>query len=261
MISQIIFKLPNLAICIYVFLASLGILTSIAEWRKRILMSLGARISYTKFLSRRSIFEQFGDHVDDNTAPALQSLVDDRLVFRYYGDHDYNDSYVINPSKSGDIITIVTEDVEEKAVIIPPYEPDFEGYSFWFYRESEGRSNNSSRYLYYRKNGDIPDFKVLIQNKTRSKTTKCDMGSFSDSHSRISHLWNAIDNVIKTDFFIKRDVEKIDPIASGNNRQPLKAAFDIFEKLGYITRVTRGSKTMYKKTGKRPVFYTSLIND
>lgn len=232
------------------------ILTSIAEWRKRILICLGARISSVKFLSRRSIFEQFGDHVDDNTAPALQSLVDDRLVFRYYGDHDYDDSYTINPSKREELITAITEEVEEKTTSFPPYEPDFEGYSFWFYTESERNDKNSCRYLYYKRNGDIPHFKVLIQNNVRTKTTKCDMGSFYDSQSRIRHLWHAIGNVIETEVFIKRDVEKIDPIASGNNRQPLKAAFDIFERMGCIIRVTRGSKTMYKKTGKAPVFHT-----
>lgn len=82
------------------------------------------------------------------------------------------------------------------------------------------------------------------------------MGSFYDSHSRIRHLWHAIDSVIKTELFIKRDIEKIDPIASGNNRQPLKAAFDIFEKLGYISKLRRESKRAYKKTGKGPVFHT-----
>lgn len=110
--------------------------------------------------------------------------------------------------------------------------------------------------MYYKRNGNIPHFKVLIQNYARTKTTKCDLGSLYDPKSKIKHLWDAIYSVVKTEVFIKRDVEKIDPIACGNNRQPLKAAFDIFEKLGYLTIIKRGSKTMYKKTGNGPELHT-----
>jgi hypothetical protein len=231
-------------------------LVSVAEWRKRILICLGARSSVTtRFLSKQDILGQFGYHLDENAEVALASLVTDRLVFRYPAEHSYNDSYVINPTKIAEIITIITEELEERPELSLPYEPDFDGFSFSFRSEGDTKKN-PSRYLYYKKNNNVPHFKVLIQNSSHTKSRKIDMGPLDDPDSKLSRIWAIIDKTITTTMFNKKDVEKTDPSTRGNNGQPLKTGFDILEKLGYIQRVQIGSKCMYQKTQHKPTFYT-----
>lgn len=53
------------------------------------------------------------------------------------------------------------------------------------------------------------------------------MGTPDDTRAKIAVIWNTIDKVISSDSFTKSDIERLIPMVCGNNRQPLKAEFDI----------------------------------
>jgi hypothetical protein len=68
------------------------------------------------------------------------------------------------------------------------------------------------------------------------------MGTLDDTKAKIAVIWNTIDKVISSDSFTKSDIERLIPMVCGNNRQPLKAGFDILEKLGYPKVITNEQK-------------------
>ena len=68
------------------------------------------------------------------------------------------------------------------------------------------------------------------------------MGTLDDTKAKIAVIWNTIDKVIGSDSFTKSDIERLIPMVCGNNRQPLKAGFDILEKIGYIQKLLQTNK-------------------
>jgi hypothetical protein len=82
------------------------------------------------------------------------------------------------------------------------------------------------------------------------------MGTLDDTKAKIAVIWNTIDKVISSDSFTKSDIERLIPMVCGNNRQPLKAGFDILEKLGYIQKLLQTNKNKcikYRKTDVKPI--------
>lgn len=69
-----------------------------------------------------------------------------------------------------------------------------------------------------------------------------------DEDSRISRMWKAI-NIAASEnenyLFIKKDIEKIEPVVFGNNRQPLKAAFEILIFNKFIKLVVKHGKSQH----------------
>ena len=82
------------------------------------------------------------------------------------------------------------------------------------------------------------------------------MGTLDDTKAKIAVIWNTIDKVIGSDSFTKSDIERLIPMVCGNNRQPLKAGFDILETLGYIQKLLQTNKNKcikYRKTDVKPI--------
>ena len=82
------------------------------------------------------------------------------------------------------------------------------------------------------------------------------MGTLDDTKAKIAVIWNTINKVISSDSFTKSDIERLIPMVCGNNRQPLKAGFDILEKLGYIQKLLQTNKNKcikYRKTDVKPI--------
>jgi len=73
------------------------------------------------------------------------------------------------------------------------------------------------------------------------------MGTLDDTKAKIAVIWITIDKVISSDSFTKSDIERLIPMVCGNNRQPLKAGFDILEKLGYIQKLLQTNKNKCTK--------------
>lgn len=124
--------------------------------------------------------------------------------------------------------------------------------------ETEGAKTTKgsiARYLYYRDPNNHTHFYVLIQASIHERAEKKDLGSLVDCNSIITIVWDAIDKRVKTAKFRKADLNTI--IADFRiiqNRQPLKAAIDVLEYLGYIRKTgkRRGRSEEYEKTGKQP---------
>lgn len=80
--------------------------------------------------------------------------------------------------------------------------------------------------------------------------------AFNDPNSRISKIWHATIRAAKESpdgNFNRKRIEDLEPRACGNNRQPSKAAFDIFRKSGLIETVGRkGNSEFYKLSGEKP---------
>jgi hypothetical protein len=87
------------------------------------------------------------------------------------------------------------------------------------------------------------------------------MGTLDDTKAKIAVIWNTIDKVISSDSFTKSDIERLIPMVCGNNRQPLKAGFDILEKLGYIQKLLQTNKNKcikYRKSDVKPISSNTL---
>lgn len=67
-------------------------------------------------------------------------------------------------------------------------------------------------------------------------------------------VWHAIDTQIKSNTFRKADLNTLVPSSIVENRQPIKAAIDVLEYLGYVEKAgaSKGKSQEYRKTSKHP---------
>jgi len=97
---------------------------------------------------------------------------------------------------------------------------------------------------------------VLLKTQILGNAKRLILGSFNDANSRIMKIWNAAIGISgesnDNGKFIRKEVEDVEK-ACGNNRQPSKAAFDIFIKTGLIKIVgKKGNSPIYIVTGQKP---------
>lgn len=213
---------------------------TIAEWRKRILIHLSSAAAQ-KFCSEQSFREMFGLYVDANLHLALESLVKDKLIFNY-GDT----GYTLNPTpaKAFEIIKIIMEDLSLEPQLTLEHDGEFADCEYWF--GNNGTDKNKSNYLYYRSKLNSQCFKVKIAKQGR-KSARLDLGCLDNPTSKIGMILVAIKSNQKSPF-TKSDIEKTVHHKAGNNRQPIKAAFDILEALGMLVKVNPTAKnTQYVK--------------
>jgi hypothetical protein len=161
--------------------------------------------------------------------------------------------YMLNPNKNDDVKKVLCTAMTS----IQPLEEMLPfGYAKVFETNGAKTMNgNATRYFYYRDSNDITHFYVLIQASVHERAEKKDLGSLLECNSIIATVWDAIDKKVKKAKFRKADLNMV--IADFRiieNRQPLKAAIDVLEYLGYIRRTgkRRGRSEEYEKTGKQP---------
>jgi hypothetical protein len=95
---------------------------------------------------------------------------------------------------------------------------------------------------------------VLIETRAKERPDRKDLGSLSDRESTIWIVLDAVNRLDK-DTFIKADLEPLIPDKRiVHNRQPIKAAIDVLEYLGYVKKTGKrsGYSEEYERTDKQP---------
>jgi hypothetical protein len=110
------------------------------------------------------------------------------------------------------------------------------------------------KYFYYNNEADGA-WIVFIVTSLVGRPEKKELGSLNELSSVLSQVWIAIDKKLKKNKFHKAELDTL----IGNhrivqNRQPIKAAMDVLEYLGYVrkTGVKKGRSDEYEKTGRKP---------
>lgn len=228
---------------------------SIEEWRRRILEYFCAgRPNIIRATTKEKIFASFGSNTDCNLEIAFTSLERDNLIV--YEEEGY---YTLNFDKTDEIKAIVFDDIEDDLYMSQPLESELEDLVFQFVTESGREYPPRAKYYHYTKKTDFSFWVSLVKTKPLGKSDRINLGSLNDPTSRISRIWQAVKkaaNGSQDGIFIRKRVEEIEPMACGNNRQPSKAAFDIFKKTGLIKVISyKGNSEKYKLSGLEPVVY------
>jgi len=241
---------------------------SIAEWRRRFLTYFVASGNHQiRASTKKKIFASFGTHVDKNTDIAFNTLFDDGLLIQ--ADSKGKKFYTVDFDKIREIKRIIIHELdEEKYEMIQPPPEEFDGLKLVFTSASERKNPRQGAYYYCVKENDNRYWVVLLKTRIIGKATKINLGSFDNANSKITKIWDAVlivSQLSKDGTFIRKRIEEQDPIACGNNRQPSKAAMDIFEKTGLLEIVDiKGLSIIYQRTGMKPTvhnleaFFTDL---
>jgi len=229
---------------------------SVAEWRRRILMYFVASGNHQiRASTKKRIFASFGTHKDENTEVAFNTLLESKLIIQL--ESKGKKFYTIDFDRIRQIKQIVIQEIdEEKFEMIQPHPEEFKGLKLVFTSASERKNPRQGAYYYCVKENDNSIWAVLLKTRILGKATKINLGSFNDANSKISKIWNAVlivSDMSKDGIFIRKRIEEQEPKACGNNRQPSKAAIDIFVKTGLLKVVDiKGLSIIYKRTGIKP---------
>lgn len=231
-------------------------LHSVADWRKRILEYFEVRGNHKiRCSTKEKIFGFFGDHVDANTDIAFATLLQNKLIIQ--AKSNGKKFYTIDFEKTSEIRKIIVEESdEEKYEMIQPQEEEFNDLTLLFTTANERRRPKQGVYYYCVKKDDHSYWIVLLKTQILGNAKRLILGSFNDANSRIMKIWNAAIGISgesnDNGKFIRKEVEDVEK-ACGNNRQPSKAAFDIFIKTGLIKIVgKKGNSPIYIVTGQKP---------
>lgn len=220
------------------------------EWKKRILEYFVVRSSHFRLhavTSKDVIFSHFGSHTDANTDVAWSNLLANDLIIHIQDDilHTYKLNY-LDVDKRTEIFNIINEDKIHKAEIMQPDEKETKELVFQFTPKVDPRIQNRSTYYHYVKIDDSDFWITLVKKRITTKSTKIIMGSFHDENSKIRKIVEAVKIIASRNddgTFFRKQVEDIEQKACGNNRQPSKAAFEIFLHKGWIEEVDKKGRT------------------
>jgi hypothetical protein len=234
--------------------------TSTAEWRKWLLHQLiGEGIHHV--MLEEQIRQEAGRHYDTNLDLALRSLKNDGVIMSLESKHEKK--YIVNYDKLDEaqrIINSQLKESEDENILVQPYIPEPDGYTFWFDNKETRKFKKQNIYNIYVKKTDRFSFSAQLITRSLGIPKTIYMGSLNEPNSYISKLWHAVSiiaNESKDGTFILQNLQDKDRVACGNNRQRGKIALVIFRKLGYIIQVgTKGNSTRYKLTGKKPFAIT-----
>lgn len=134
--------------------------------------------------------------------------------------------------------------------MIRPTDEEYQGLKEIF-RDASKKGYKNIGFYYFCTKIDDPNFWiVLIKSKPNQLSRRIILGSITDKNSRIMKIWDAVLEISKKcngESFIRKSVENIEQKACGNNRQPSRAAFQIFVHLRWLKIVKRGKRTIYYK--------------
>ncbi|MDH3856195.1 MAG: hypothetical protein OES27_08765 [Nitrosopumilus sp.] len=222
------------------------------QWQKRILQFFVDRSGFGRIYrvtKKDEVLDSFGSHKDTNTYIAWVQLETDGLILHYVSNGD--DYYTIDfIDKQNEIAKIIDNDeLDSKSKIMQPDESEVDGLEYHFLEKGYRTYPEQSRYYYYTKKDDESYWICLHKTKPNNRASRIILGSLRDQNSRISRIWTATlqaSKDAKNDPFLRKRVEDIEPKACGNNRLPSKAAFDVFNYKKWLSKISKGKKTLYK---------------
>ena len=224
---------------------------SIAEWRRELLRFFNPEKNCYQSVEKKKIFQNFGQHIDDNLEKALNYLVADNIIIPIVSKE--KTFYTINPKKLDGIIAELNSTPEGTSEIIQPYDKNFKNLIYQFETERDKANPNKGKYYHFTEINDNSSWVTIVKSKNGIKSTKLKDGSLNDPKSRLSRILKSIKKITNSSpskTFIKKDIEDDEPAACGNNRQYSTAAFDIFLHEGIIQEVSSKGNSKYYCLGK-----------
>lgn len=223
------------------YISRLGsfVVQTVDTWKRRIVRhfvfrSYGER-SY-RILKESTLFEHFAGNFETNAQAAYEQLLQDGIIEKQVvGSKTFYGLDFVH--KSNEIESLVKGDpVEETAGMMRPSDNEIKDLDEVFRDHTRGPSN-MGHYYFYTKKSDSDYWVVMVKSKPNARPSKIIMGSLADENSRIMKIWRAavkVSEVNRGSPFIRKWVENVDQQACGNNRQPSRAAFKIFEYIGWL---------------------------
>jgi hypothetical protein len=223
---------------------------SVSEWKKRILRTILSE-GANNYMYQESLRREVGSHLDLNFDRALDELLyTDQLLTLIITDG--RKRYGVDIEKLEEARTIANTPVESSIsdeAPAQPYAGEPKGYTFWNEEFDTDRQRKKSRYTIYYKKTDHENFIGQVLSQSMLKPRNYIMGTLSDPGSKISRIWRAIIQAVKsspTASFTLQDIQDIDRQAVNNNRQAGKIGLMIFRLLGWIKIVDKvGNSTIY----------------
>jgi hypothetical protein len=243
-----------------------------AEWRKLILQRLYASSTVYLAKTREDILKLFLNYTDDNTNPAIDSLIADNYLEKF-DIRNGKEFFLINFDKRFEILQELfgtgntssvpnpNNGVFEQDIAIPLHE-ETRKYNLREKPEFTTPSNiafpNHGTYYVYVKRDDPTFYVVFIKTKISSHPTVLILGSLSNPASRLARIYHACQIAsLDSDMFHKQKIEILEPKACGNNRQHSKAALEILCNLELLKIAGRQKRSLYYKlAGSKPKFIT-----
>lgn len=173
----------------------------------------------------------FPDELEQLVINVTQKMVQAHILIDI---RDKELRYTLNPNHRQQMSRISLDTIK-------PIEELFPKYKFVFEKKGTKTSKGSlCKYIYFQHTEDKYSFRTIIESGNGENRKNIDMGSFNKANSILLEVWSSI-NKISTQKFTRVELEQLIPNRLiTQNRQPLRAALDILEFLGYI-----------EKTGKK----------
>lgn len=222
----------------------------------RIFAATGAigAVLRTKALTAEQAISGVPDSLRPHARIAFMAMVDEHLVWN--PPTLPTGLYILNPNRRDIIKLYLTGQIYIRAPL-EEFIPD--GFDKEYAFKTRGAKDSKGvvgTYYYYREIQDRYHYVVLIETSVSQKPDKKDLGSLRNKGSTLSMVLDAV-NALKKDRFIKADLEPLIPDKRiVQNRQPLKAAMDVLEHLGYVKKTGKrsGKSEEYERTDKKPVY-------
>jgi hypothetical protein len=166
--------------------------------------------------------------------------------------------YILNPNRKEIIDMYLSGRIIPKAPLEDYIPEGFEKEYAFKTNSGKDAKGESGTYYYYRNCNDRFDYTVLIENSRKSQPDRKNLGSLRDTKSVLSEVLAAI-NKVTDDRFIKA---RLEPLIGNKqiveNRQPVRAAIDVLEHLGYVKKTGRrwGRSEEYERTDKQAEDYS-----
>lgn len=227
---------------------------SVDWWKRRIVRHFVFRsyggIGY-RILKEKTLFDHFASNFETNTQIAYEQLLEDGVIKKYpTGSKMFYGLDFVHKINEIDALT-KDDQIEETADMMRPSDDEIRDLREMFRDQTRGSS--TGYYYFYTKKSDPSYWVIMVKSRPNAKPSKIIMGSLTDKDSRIMKIWNAtkrVSEIQRGGPFIRKWVENVDQQACGNNRQPSRAAFKIFEYLEWLEISSmRGRTAYYKRVG------------
>ncbi len=207
------------------------------------------------FRSRPLTMEQAIDGIPDGLKPLARmefvAMLEEHLIWAPPALP--SGLYILNPNNRDIIKLYLTGKIVIRTPLKAYIPDDFEPEHAFKTKGAKDSKGVVGTYYYYREIKDRYHFMVLIETSTEERPEKIDLGSLRNKESRLSIVLSAVNRLDK-DRFIKADLEPLIPDKRiVQNRQPVKAAIDVLEYLGYVKKTGKvnGRSEEYERTDKQ----------
>lgn len=206
-------------------------------------------------------FKKFGIYKQDfNLSKAFDNLVERKLLFQirlgYYVLNAF--AFIVEIRRIKDI-----EPIGNRSKEMIPVDSYFKGYTERFTLTTQNSWPHRGTYYCCTKDDDITNWKIVFRGNPTIKPRPYYFGSLVDSDSTIINMWKTIIKVWNKNNhkpIYKKMAEDVNQKAFGNNRQSGTAAFEIFQRFGWLHEETRKGKQIFYQIDK-PDEYLEIINN